>query len=191
MTVRSRKTPRLLTGPLLLEDRAVPATFTATVDPTTNPVGAVTQLRQFFHDANANGAAPDVIDLSPMTGKTYVFNDLASAADGGPFDGGTALPVLTTPGDVVTVNGGPLGVTFLRPAGAPSFRFLRAVGQVDAASISPGIPPSPPPPAVGPTLVLNNLALQGGNVYDYSLPNLIDDASPCSTAGPCGWTTPT
>src|SRR5690242_15314666 len=67
MTPRSR---RLLAE--LLEDRATPATFNATVDPATNPAGAVAELVGFVNAANANGAGADVINLLPN--RTYEFN---------------------------------------------------------------------------------------------------------------------
>ena len=38
MTVRRQRGHRHLAGPLLLEDRAVPASFTAVIDPATNKV---------------------------------------------------------------------------------------------------------------------------------------------------------
>jgi hypothetical protein len=171
MTLRPRRSRRHLTGPLLLEDRVVPATFTAVIDPATDDAGAVAELVNIFNQANADAGTTETINL--FAGGTYEFND---AAD--PDDGGTALPVLFesdptilySPGYIpktFTINGG--GATFDRPAGAPSFRFLRAVGQVDSTQM-----PSGDTTAVGPTLVVNNLTLNNGNTYDFSGGNFTD-----------------
>jgi len=150
MTVRSRRR-RFLTGPLLLEDRVTPATFTA---------GTVADLISAINQANANADPSNTIDL---TSATFTFNQ----ADN-PFDGGTATPVITDNGAIVKtlfIDGSGVGTaSFIRPPGSPSFRFLRAEGEVD---------PSTLPPAVGPTLIVNNVTFQGGNTFDFG-PNLTD-----------------
>src|SRR5437867_2142050 len=108
MTVRSRRgRARPLAGPLLLEDRTAPAVFTATVDPATDPSGAVAEITGFFNSANTNLDSTDTINL--FANGTYVFNFATDL-----FDGGTALPVIDNPDNVITVNG--QGATFLRPA---------------------------------------------------------------------------
>src|SRR5256885_895859 len=89
MRTRKRLSARLF-GPERLEDRCVPATFSATIDPATNPAGAVAELVQIFQNANADGGTSETINLF-ANGK-YEFN---AASDRN--DGGTALPVLMEP----------------------------------------------------------------------------------------------
>ena len=83
------------------------------------------------------------------------------------FDGGTALPVIDRINNIVTVNGN--GSTFFRPPGAESFRFLRAIGEVDTKN-----PPPANVSAIGPTLIVNDLTFSGANVFDYTFPNRTD-----------------
>ena len=123
-----------------------------------DPTGAIAELNGFFATANSNGQATDTINLF-ANGK-YVFNFATDQ-----FDGGTALPVIDVIDNTVTVNGN--NATFFRPAGAESFRFLRAIGQVDKLNPPPGS-------AVGPTLILNDLTLGGANAFDYTFANRVD-----------------
>ncbi|HEY3789090.1 MAG TPA: hypothetical protein VGL71_09555, partial [Urbifossiella sp.] len=171
MKLPPRRLRRHLTGPLLLEDRTTPATFNATINPATDPAGAVAELVTLFNDANADPGTSETINL--YAGGTYEFNSPANLQDGG-----TALPVLFesnpailySPGYVpktFTING--MGDTFDRPAGAPSMRFLRAVGQVDVTQI-----PVDDIHAKGPTLVVNDLSFNNGNTFDYSGGNFTD-----------------
>lgn len=129
---------------------AITATFNATIDPQVNNAAAVNEIIGFFAAANSNNAQIDIINL--WTGGTYTFN--AAFED---FDGGTALPVIDTINETLTVNGGAEGATFFRPPGAPSFRFLRAVGGTNA----------------GPTLNINDIDFTGGNVFDMRAPDRI------------------
>src|SRR5688500_2554894 len=114
---------RALTGPLQLEDRSVPAVFTALINPSVDPTGAVAELVGIFQQVNANTDADDTVNLFP--GGRYTF--LA------PFektDGGTALPAFTptVDGSTLTIEG--TGATFTRPADTGgSLRFLRARGD--------------------------------------------------------------
>src|SRR5262245_25569226 len=139
MRTRSRFSARLFNLERL-EDRCVPATFTATINPTADAPGAVAELRTIFQAANADAGTTETINL--FAGGKYEFNDAFDKNDGG-----TALPVLMEPDPNVlygagyaaarktfTINGN--GATFDRPAGAPSFRFLRAVGQVDTTKVA-------------------------------------------------------
>src|SRR5579871_1561239 len=111
MTQSRRQRPRLLTSWLELEDRLAPATFTANIDPTVDPVGAVSQLVGFMNQVNTNGQANDTIVLE--AGAQYTFTAAASA-----FDGGTALPVFvpSAPNDTLTIQGN--GAMFLKEAGS-------------------------------------------------------------------------
>ena len=52
MTVRTRRKPRPLAGPLHLEDRTAPAVFNASIDPTGNLPGAINEIIGFFQTAN-------------------------------------------------------------------------------------------------------------------------------------------
>lgn len=138
-----------------VEDRLAPAVFNIAAGDVAGLIAAITTANGNLQD--------DTINLAPGR---YVFQN---AADD--FDGGTALPVITSDvvdpmngtiplGQTVTINGN--GAQFFRPDGAPSFRFLRAQGktgaQGDIKSIAPlGIP----------TLVVNSITFEGGNVYDY------------------------
>jgi predicted outer membrane repeat protein len=132
-----------------------PAIFTAVIDPAVDNAGAVAEIRGFFQVADTNAFPDDTINLFP--GGKYVF-DNASATGFGSYDGGTALHVFVDPTgkESLTVNGN--GATLFRPAGAPSFRFFRAVGDVSGS--------------IGPTVFLNNLSFTGGNTFDVSTPNL-------------------
>ena len=49
MTVRTRRKPRPLAGPLHLEDRTAPAVFNASIDPTGNLPGAINEIIGFFN----------------------------------------------------------------------------------------------------------------------------------------------
>ena len=129
-----------------LEDRLAPAVFNIAA-------GDVAGLVAALNTANGN-AQDDTINIA---GGRFVFQTPADS-----FDGGTALPVVESDGvnQTVTINGN--GATFFRPDGAPSFRFLRAQGKTlqpsDAKSVAPlGIP----------TLNVNGITFEGGNVYDY------------------------
>ena len=182
MTLRRPARRATLAGPLHLEDRAVPATFTATINPAANNPGAVAELVSIFTQVNTNGDTDDTVNLFP--GGRYVFNN---AAD--PFDGGTALPVFTTINSgfistntfssvtptTLTVNG--QGAQFVRPAGAPSFRFLRAQGAIGQTTFEQQTGTQNGQPVtttvtvntlVPATMNVNNLSLTGGNVYDLS-----------------------
>src|SRR5262249_1969395 len=66
---RGRRRP-LLVGPLRLEDRAVPATFTAT---NTNDAGAGS-LRQAILDANADSVADQIVFDPGVNGQTITLS---------------------------------------------------------------------------------------------------------------------
>jgi predicted outer membrane repeat protein len=197
MTLRRPARRAKLAGFLPLEDRAVPATFTATINPAANNAGAVAELVSFFNQVNTNGDTNDTVNLFP--GGRYVFND---AAD--PFDGGTALPVFTTinVGEItpnvfssvtattLTVNG--QGAQFVRPAGAPSFRFLRAQGAIGQTTFEQQTGTQNGQPVtttvvvntlVPATMNVNNLSFTGGNVYDFSF---LDRATRSRLSEPAG-----
>ena len=183
MSTRSRKHRLTQTARLVrveqLESREVPATFTAVIDPTLNNTAAVEEIRGFFEKANSNADLDDTINF--FAGGKYIFND-ASPTRYGTFDGGTALHVFYDPTgkESLTVNGN--GATLFRPAGAPSFRFFRAVGDVTPGAVN------------GPTVFLNNLTFTGGNTFDVGtaiLCKLCREAVDFLnlTAGPLDWTT--
>lgn len=110
-----------------------------------------------------------MINLWPSA--VYVFNSNFEFPDGG-----TALPVIDQINENLTLNGN--GATFLRPAGAPSFRFIRAIGEVDVTKITPlGRQP------IGPTLVLNNMVFRGGNTFDLRARNRADGGFPLLDGG--------
>lgn len=127
---------------------AITAVFNAGIDPQVNNAAAVNEIIGFFAAANSNNAQIDIINL--WAGGTYTFNHAFED-----LDGGTALPVIDTVNELLTVNGN--GATFYRPPGAPSFRFLRAVGTG----------------STGPTLTLNDLDFTGGNVFDLRAANRV------------------
>jgi predicted outer membrane repeat protein len=139
----------------------LPPIFTATINPQVNNAAAVAELVAFFGEVNANAEEDDVINLWP-NGK-YQFDQAFETADGG-----TALPVLDNIDNAILVNGN--GATFYRPPGAPSFRFFRAVGQVDPDDV-----PAPAlVPARGPSVTINTLTFQGGNTFSYVGANRVD-----------------
>lgn len=135
------------------EQLPVTTRMIATINPAVNNAAAVNELINFFVTANTNGSFDDQIVLFP--GGKYTFNIPADRRDGG-----TALPVLTDPDDTVTIAGN--GATFFRPPGAPSFRFVRAAPQFSRSLTD------------GPTLVINDMTFDNGNVFDYSGGNLVD-----------------
>ena len=133
MTVRRQRGHRLLAGPLHLEDRVVPASFTAVINPATNPSGAVAELVGIFNQANADAGTSETINL--FAGGKYEFNDPVNFNDGG-----TALPVLIESNSTYlysaayvpktfTING--LGATFDRPPGAPACAVCRETCAAD------------------------------------------------------------
>jgi predicted outer membrane repeat protein len=133
-----------------------PQTFVATIDPQADNAGAVAEIAGFFRAANGNTAAQDTIVLFP--GGVYTFNTPDERQDGG-----TALPVIdSTIQTLFTLTGN--GATFVRPAGAPSFRFVRIVGPTETALVA----------ATGPTLTITGLTFLNGNVFDFQGANRLD-----------------
>ena len=135
-----------------------PIVFTANIDPVADPIDAYNQLVAFMQAANTNAAQFDEIVLLPNT--TYTFNSAFEK-----FDGGTALPVIDNVNEHLQIDGN--GSSFVRPAGAPSFRFLRAIGSL----------------ANGPTLTINDLSFIGGNVFDLSGGNRTNPGFPADLSG--------
>lgn len=115
---------------LMLEDRSVPATFTASIDPAVDNTGAVNQLVSFINKANATNE-PDTIVLWPNA--TYTF---AAAVDTN--DGANALPSIIQDGagkNPITIQGN--GATFFRDsANSNKFRFLRIFGNNAALNVT-------------------------------------------------------
>jgi hypothetical protein len=142
---RAKQRARRSVAPALevLESRLAPATFTLSINPATNPTGAVTELINDINSANSNqDPNGNILDL--YAGGSYTLTAIDNY-----WYGPDGLPAISSN---MTING--QGATIQRSAakGTPNFRLFFVSGQLGGLTDLPK-----------GTLTLDNLTLEGGD----------------------------